>query len=373
MNKVLITQIAIVTAMGNTLEETWRNMLEGKGAVSPVNRFPTHKLNGSQAACIPYLDETDDNKTICLLKKLIPQLDPLPKNTFLIWTGIKGGVEDIERKAEGKPLSGFQYPRDYRKYLNCQLGLQSEGMDVNAACASSTVGICIGANMIERGDAESVLVIGADWVSRFTFSGFSALNALTRTTCRSFDKNRDGLALGDGAAAVHLVSGQYQRKKGLKSLAQLRGWGISNDAHHITRPNPDGSGLSAAIKSALKRADLSPEDVCAFCAHGTGTVYNDSMELAALVDVFGERKFPLFSVKAALGHTLGPAGAIETAISIQVLKARKVPPTHNLILPEDIARQRVANTVQSINGETVLTSNSGFGGINAALIMENMP
>jgi len=369
MNKVLIANTAIVTALGDTLEETWNNIYHGKSALSEVDRFPIHKFNGSQAACIPYLTETDDNKIICLLNKLIPKLHPLPEDTFLIWTGIKGGADDIERKAAGLPSTGFQYPMDYRQYIKTRLGLHPDGMDVNAACAASTVGICIGANMIERGDTENVLIVGADWVSRFTFSGFAALNALTKTTCKPFDKDRDGLALGDGAAGIHLVSEKYAKQLNLKPLAVLKGWGISNDAHHITRPSLDGKGLSAAITAALKRAGLSSENVDAFCAHGTGTVYNDAMELAALFDVFQKRTFPLFSVKGALGHTLGAAGAIEAAISVQALLTRHVPPTYNLSHPEDRALGLTSNTPQPFKGSTILTSNSGFGGINAVMII----
>jgi len=373
MNPVMILQTSIVTAMGDTLSDTWEKLCNGNGAVAAVNRFPVNKPGYHQAACISDLDTADEGKTIWLIKKLLPQLSPPADDTFLIWTGIKGGVENIERIAEGSFPTEYQYAADYRQYVRGHFKLSPNGMDINAACAASTVGVCIGADMIGRGEAESVLVIGADWVSRFTFLGFGALNALTKTACRPFDKKRDGLALGDGAAGIHLVSEHYLEKTGSRPLAQLTGWGISNDALHITRPDLSGNGLISAVNTALTTAELSPGDIGAFCAHGTGTVYNDTMELAAVSNVFGERKFPLFSVKGALGHTLGAAGAIETAISIKALKAGKVPPTYNCSHPEDAARARVANGCQPLSSDIIMTSNSGFGGINAALILKDMP
>lgn len=369
MSKVFITQTAAITALGDSLDKTWHNLCAGESALAPVARFPVDRLDGNEAACVDQLDETDENKTIYLLKKLFPQLHSLPENTFLIWTGIKGGAEQIEREATGKHSVEHQYVSDYRRWLNNELGLNSDGMEVNGACASSTIGICVGANMIEQEEVESVLVIGADWVSRFTFSGFAALRALSKTKCRPFDQDRDGLALGEAAAAVHLVSVKEAEKSGLKIKAELKGWGIANDANHITGPARDGRGLSAAIKSAISQADLAAEDISAFCAHGTGTVYNDAMELCALENIFGDRRFPLFSIKGALGHTLGAAGALEAALSVEALKKRLAPPTCGLLNPEERALGRAINKPQQLRSGPVLTSNSGFGGLNAALIL----
>lgn len=369
MNNVFIKQTAAVTALGYSMHKTWQNLCAGKSALSPVIRFSTDRLDGNEAACIDQLNDIHESKTIYLLKKLIPQLNFLPENTFLIWTGIKGGAEQIERQAAGRSSVEHQYAGDYRSWLNSALGLNSDGIDINGACASSTVGLCVGANLIERGEAESVLVVGADWVSRFTFSGFAALRALSKTKCRPFDINRDGLALGEAAAAVQLVSKKEAMNSGLKMEAVLMGWGIANDANHITGPARDGRGLSDAIRSALSQANLSAEDISAFCAHGTGTIYNDAMELSAIENVFGDRCLPLFSIKGALGHTLGAAGALEAAISIKAAQKRLIPPTYGLVTPEKRVDGKALNDVQKLKGDTVLTSNSGFGGLNAALII----
>ncbi|MCF8068346.1 MAG: hypothetical protein K9L30_07155 [Desulfobacterales bacterium] len=369
MSKVLIKQTAAITALGNNLEETWQNLCAGKSALAPIKRFAAGKLEGLEAGCVDLLDSSSENKVLLLLEQLVVQLKPLPENTFLIWTGIKGGVEQIENSAAGKKILPPQHACEYRQWLNHKLGLSSQGMDINAACASSTVGISIAADMIAQGEADNVIVIGADWVSRFTFSGFAALRALSTTKCRPFDMNRDGLALGDAAAAVHLVSEKEAEKNNVTPMAKVEGWGIANDANHITGPARDGCGLTAAIHSALTQAALKPDDIVSFCAHGTGTVFNDAMELSALENSFGSRRFPLFSVKGALGHTLGAAGALETALSVNVLNNRITPPTFGLGRPEKRAEGRVSASPQNVGDGSILTTNSGFGGINAALII----
>ncbi|HPS03616.1 MAG TPA: beta-ketoacyl-[acyl-carrier-protein] synthase family protein, partial [Candidatus Sumerlaeota bacterium] len=157
---------------------------------------------------------------------------------------------------------------------------------------------------------------------------------------------------------------------GLPVLGRLTGWGIANDANHITGPARDGCGLIAAIQRALDEAQLSPDALGAFCAHGTGTPYNDAMELTALESVFGERRFPLFSIKGAIGHTLGAGGAIEVGVCLKALAERCVPPTTGLEHPEPRAEGRACGKTQDFPNGAILTTNSGFGGINAALILE---
>ena len=241
-------------------------------------------------------------------------------------------------------------------------------MELNAACASSTAALALGAEMIRQGEARAVLVCAADVVSRFTFTGFCALRALTPAVCRPFDLRRDGLCLGDGAGALLLADEKTAAQSGRPPRARLAGWAIGNDATHITAPARDGCGLTAAIRRALEVAGLTPDEIQAFCAHGTGTVYNDAMELTALENVFGARRFPVFSIKGALGHTLGAAGVIEAALCAEALRTRTAPPTAGCAQPEPRAAGRVADREQAFAGQTILTANSGFGGVNAALI-----
>ncbi|MEO5356424.1 MAG: beta-ketoacyl-[acyl-carrier-protein] synthase family protein [Nitrospirae bacterium YQR-1] len=365
MAKVFIKQAAAFTSLGENLDDTFDALCLGKTAIAPVKRFSTVHMEGTDAAIIPSLDMSDSNKIITLLSKLLPQLNDLSPDTFVIWTGIKGGVEQIERQAGGLARLSEKWASDYRKWIAEVLSLNGTGMEINAACVSSTVGISVGAELIERGQCRSVLVVGADWVSRFTFSGFASLRALTKTVCRPFDINRDGLAIGEAAAAVHLTD----RQGSGENLPELIGSGIANDANHITGPSRDGAGLTSAIHAALKQASLSPVDIGAFCAHGTATRYNDDMELTALERVFDKRRFPVFSVKGALGHTLGAAGVLETAICLKALSLHTIPPTCGCKNPEQRASDRAGDYKQEFKGCNILTTNSGFGGINAALII----
>ncbi|MBI4879575.1 MAG: beta-ketoacyl-[acyl-carrier-protein] synthase family protein [Planctomycetes bacterium] len=373
---VILADAAAMTALGASLDETWEGLLAGRSAVSSVTRFSTEHVAHHVAACIADLDglrRAGENRTLALARAAALQLRALPAGTFLIWTGLKGNAEPLD-EAQGGAAQALAEPwraRHYRERLAAALGLDPEnGMEVSAACASSTVGLALGAGMIRSGERDSVLVCAADIVSRFAFLGFSALQALSSSACRPFDVARDGLCLGDGAAAVLLASEETAKRHGLERDIRLAGFGVANDATHITGPAADGRGLARAMRAALLRAGVLPDVVEAFCAHGTGTPYNDSMELSALEDVFGARRFPVFSIKGALGHALGATGALEAALSAWALRRGLAPPTAGLLTPETRAAGRAAAAPQRFAGRNLLTVNSGFGGVNAALLLE---
>jgi 3-oxoacyl-[acyl-carrier-protein] synthase II len=210
-----------------------------------------------------------------------------------------------------------------------------------------------------------------DVITDFVFSGFSALQALSPQPCRPFDRSRDGLTLGEGAAVLHFMSVDRAERERRKPLALVVGWGVSNDATHITAPARDGCGLIRAIDKALHLAQLDSDQIAAVSAHGTGTVYNDAMELTAFRHVFGDRSLPVYSVKGAIGHTLGAAGGIEVALAARALSEGVVPPTVGLLEPEPEAESLVSTRARNITGQTLLTTNSGFGGINAAIILKS--
>ncbi len=373
MKDVFITDMAAISSIGNSLEDMLPPLYRGDTAVDNITRFSTEKLEYHKGACISGLDSNDDDNRISeLTKRLMAHIKSPPEGTYLVWTGIKGDVEFIESRAEGKAKTDLYLAGHYRKLVAKTLGIEDSGMEINAACASSTMGLALAAQLISSGSHSSVLVCGADIVSRFSFTGFSALRGLSATVCRPFDKERDGLVLGDGAAALLLTDEETTKKEGYKPQARLSGWGIANDANHITGPARDARGLIKAIRSAMDQAGLSASDVEAFCAHGTGTVFNDAMELTAVESIFGSRKLPLFSIKGAIGHTLGAAGAIESALSIKAMKKKEVPPTTGFINHEERTEGRVSSRPQNFPGKNILTTNSGFGGCNAALIFENL-
>ena len=366
MHDAYIVKHDIVTGLGDSLAENWTKLLNGSSAIDDVKRFPVAGFSGRKASCTAHPPAAGENRVCALTRLALDRVKPVPPGTGIVWAGIKGGAEFIE--AGGKTDMPY-LPAHYRKWVAEKLGIADRGLEVNAACASSTVGMIVAAQKIARGEFGSMLVCAADVVTGFVFSGFSALRALSSTSCRPFDRRRDGMCIGDGAVAILLADAATARNYRLDRLACMAGWGVSNDANHITGPARDGGGLIKAIETALIRAGMQPAEVQAYCAHGTGTVFNDAMELAAIETVFGDRRFPVFSVKGAVGHTLGAAGGIDASICVKALHSRRVPPTAGVETPETDAVGRVSDQAQSFGGQTILTTNSGFGGVNAAVLL----
>jgi 3-oxoacyl-(acyl-carrier-protein) synthase len=323
------------------------------------------------AGCIPALDaERPDSRLDALTEMLFDEPLVVPADTMLITASTKAGIDQLEAAVRNQPTP-------LNRILGCQvadfvadrLGLRGARCHISAACASATIALALGAARIEQGEAESVLVCGVDLLSEFVFSGFSALHALAPEACRPFDTGRDGLLLGEGAAYLLLMSEDRCRQTGRSSLGRIAGWGIASDAHHITAPSRTGEGLILAICQALDHAGLTPADVAAVNAHGTGSVYNDAMELTAFGAVFDPLP-PLHSVKGAIGHTMGACGAIEAIVGLFSLEHQCLPPTVGLRTPEPLARGRASPQVQPIAGDYLLATNSGFGGSNACLVLQ---
>ncbi|MBM3297743.1 MAG: beta-ketoacyl-[acyl-carrier-protein] synthase family protein [Candidatus Aminicenantes bacterium] len=378
MSEVYLLTGAAVTAANPRGEDLLGALLDGKEFPLEVKRFDTSRLAFHRAACVEGLEaerKGPENLTQTLLRRLFPLLKGLPPADTVVWAGIKGNAEFIEGGAWRGDSAGAPpfLPRHYSLWVREALGWEeAEVMEIGAACASSTVGFALAADMILSGRRRAVLVAASDIVSRFSFLGFSSLLALTAGVCRPFDARRDGLMLGDGAVLALLVGEEYLREAGRTPQALISGWGVTNDAFHITAPAPRGEGLIAAVKAALDRAGLAPEDIGAMCAHGTGTVYNDAMELRAIESVFGERPLPVFSIKGCVGHTFGAAGGIEALLCARALAAGTVPRTHGFEQPDQGAAGRVSGEARAFEGGRILTTNSGFGGVNAALVMERV-
>jgi 3-oxoacyl-[acyl-carrier-protein] synthase II len=368
--RVWIVKLATVTPLGGSHLELWKNLLAGQTAIRPISRFSTAGYKSHVAACIPDLAATDGRSMIHdLMDRLMAVIGPVPSDAFLLTATTKAGIDNLERIKRGGPAD----PHDILlasvpQAIRGGLGLRDPGINVSAACASSTIAVARGAAMIASGIRDAVLVCCADLVTEFVFSGFSSLGALSPGPSMPFDRRRSGMSLGDGAAALLLMSPQRAQKENHPALATVLGWGAANDAAHITAPARDGSGLVRAIELALTRSGLHPEAISAVCAHGTGTIHNDVMELTAFHNVFGEREFPVFSIKGAIGHSLGASGGIEAALSTKILAEQMAPPTTGFVEPETGAEKWVQGSPRGFSGDCLLSTNSGFAGINAALI-----
>jgi 3-oxoacyl-[acyl-carrier-protein] synthase II len=371
VNPVVICAAAAVTALGDTLDRTWEGLLAGRCGLRPVSRFPTDGYLSSVAGCVPELVPASGGSRLpTLLERLLEGFPPVPRESPLLLATTKGAIDLLERQRRGEAV-------DSRRLLASTLladvrrmtGLGGAAFNLNAACASSTLALGRGAAAIAQGRVDSVLVVCCDLVSEFVFSGFSALKALSPGPSRPFDRDRDGLTLGEGGAALLLMSRERAQQEGRPILARLAGWGAACDAHHITAPARDGCGLVQAVRQALERAGIAPEAVAGISAHGTGTVFNDLMELTAFQTLFGRRPVPLHSVKGALGHTLAAAGGIEAGLAIHSLQTGLLPPTVGLREPEPGGEGRVSPRVLPFAGRVLVSTNSGFGGINGALVL----
>ena len=371
MNQVWITKTAAVTALADNLETLYSRLIAGQTAIKLVNRFPVFNYNAKIAACIEDLPSSGYQSMLhTLLDYLFADFGVVPADSFLITASTKSGIDNFERLCRNIPAdSGDILPSYLPDIISRRLGLNSKGINICAACASSTIAAARGALLIASGKVETVLVCCLDLVTEFVLSGFSSLQALSPEPCRPFDSERNGLTLGEGAAAILLMNENYARKNRRICMGRIMGWGVSNDAAHITAPAKDGAGLIQAVHRALKVANLDPEDVAAISAHGTGTRYNDMMELTAFNYLFGDRRFPIHSVKGAIGHTLGAAGGIEIALCLEMLSKQTLLPTAGFSSPETGTKGRVSSSSMAISGDCMLTTNSGFGGVNAAIVL----
>jgi 3-oxoacyl-(acyl-carrier-protein) synthase len=371
LNAVHVVDIGAVTALGQGVDALWEGLRAGRSGLAPVRRFATDGYLSKVAGCIPALDAQRPASGLdALVQMLFGGVGTIPADTMLITASTKAGIDQLEASVRNQTT-----PLD--RILGCQvadfvagrLGLNGARRNISAACASGTIALALAASYIAQGQSESVLVCGLDLVSEFVFSGFSALHALSASTCRPFDTGRDGLLLGEGAAYLLLMSGRRCRQTKRESLGRIAGWGIASDAHHITAPSRTGEGLIRAIRAALAHAGVTPAQVVAVNAHGTGSVYNDAMELAALGTLFDPLP-PFHAIKGATGHTMGACGALEAIVGLCSLEHQCLPPTVGLRTPEPAGQGRVSPQAQAISGDCLLTMNSGFGGINACLVLQ---
>jgi 3-oxoacyl-[acyl-carrier-protein] synthase II len=242
----------------------------------------------------------------------------------------------------------------------------------SAACASGTAAIGLALDLVRDERAEVVLCGGFDGLTDFVAQGFASLQALDRRgPARPFDHDRAGLSLGEGAAFLVVESDRHAARRGGRGRARLRGFGLSGDAVHMTGPDREGRGAARAITDALTSADVAGRAVDFVSAHGTGTAYNDAMEARAFTAA-GVALAPVHGLKGAIGHSLGAAGAFEAILCVRALERGRLPPTTGLVevdpdLGLDVVREERRGRFQ-----IALSTSSGFGGINAAIVLERV-
>jgi 3-oxoacyl-(acyl-carrier-protein) synthase len=362
MTEVVIAAAVVVTALGD-LPETWQGLKDGRTAIfpevlpGPLAKWPVGAVAGLQGPVGSSVRLTE------LVDMIVAQLPEIPKDTGLIVATTKGAPDELLGDISG-PWPG--QPWDLGRIVAAGAGLQGPVATVSAACASGTLALIGAAQRLRYGAGTgSFLVLGIDILSAFVTSGFAGLHALAREKCRPFDLYRDGLALGEGAGALLLTTGAEARRRNWPVLALVKSWGVSGDGGHITAPCREARGLLRALAHCTGGGEY---PVGAINAHGTGTGFNDAMEIKAFRRQF-PRDVPFHSIKGAIGHCLGAAGVIEAAVAVKSLAEGWIPPTVGMEEPDQELGNRAGARMFDLVHPSIISCNSGFGGINAAVLL----
>ena len=371
--KAVVVESDILTPFGLGVDVCWDGLLAGRTSISGMSRFSTKAFFSDYGATIPGLKYHEGPSLVMQMLTMLfdKTAAKIPADAKLMLASTKGEIDLLEKciitgagAADESTLNN----------LLCKVidltGTTGGGMVVSAACTSSAAAAGRAAAMIRNGHADCILVVACDSVTEFVFSGFSSLMALDKVPARPFDKNRAGLSVGEAAAYMLIMSEERAERENRTVLGTIVGWGMSDDANHMTGPSRESEGLVRAINAALDSAGITAGQVSFISAHGTGTPYNDAMEMRAFRSVFKDRKIPVYSVKGAIGHTMGAAGLVEMAIAQRAQQESIVPPTVNLIEADEDAAGWVSGQSRNIGANSMaLVTNAGFSGVNTALVL----
>lgn len=408
--RVVVTGLGMVSPLGLTVEETWKNLLAGQSGVAPIESFDASQFNTRFSASVKGFDAAD-----YMSPKDARKFDPFiqfgiaasvqalndsgleinEQNADRIGVCVGSGIGGLSATEENilklhnqgpRRVSPFYVPGSIINMISGQLsimyGLKGPNISIVTACTTGVHSIGHAARMIAYGDAEAMVAGGAEMATcPIGVAGFSAAKALStrnddpQKASRPWDKDRDGFVLGDGAGVLILEEYEHAKARGAKIYAELTGFGMSGDAYHMTAPPEDGSGAAAAMANALKDAALDASKVDYINAHGTSTKAGDLAECRAVKKVMGAHaeKVMVSSTKSAIGHLLGAAGSVEAVFSILAIRDQAVPPTLNLDNPdEECDLDFVPHQARNTSVTHVLCNSFGFGGTNGSLLFSKL-
>jgi 3-oxoacyl-[acyl-carrier-protein] synthase II len=405
--RVVVTGIGPVTPVGTGVDGFWAGMTSGRNGVRPISQFPTDDLPVTVAGEVPdfepdrYLDAKEIRRTDRFAQYAIAsgQLawedagspDVVSERGGVIYaTGI-GGIQTMLQqhlvlleKGPGR-VSPFMVPMLMANaaagHLAMRFGLTGHNMATLSACASSNHAIGEGMRLIRDGYLDLCIVGGSEASTHpLTVAAFAQMTALTKnpdpeTASRPFDAERNGFVLSEGGAAMILESEEHARARGARVYAEVAGYGASDDAYHITAPDPKGSGATLAMRWALRDAGAEPTDVDYINAHGTSTPLNDAAETVAIKVALGEhaRSVAISSTKSMTGHMLGAAGAVEGAVCVLAIANGRIPPTIHYATPDpDCDLDVTPNTARDLDVGLALSNSFGFGGQNACVAFRSI-
>lgn len=408
--RVVVTGLGALTPVGLTVQEFWSSLIQGKSGVDNITYFDTKEFATKFAAELKgfnpqnYMDRKLAQRTDPFTQYAIVSTAEAIKDSgidfektdkeragVVFGSGI-GGMWTYDKQQNilfsrgGNPdrISPFFIPMLIADIVAGRIsmiyGLKGPNYATTSACTTSAHAIIDSIMIIQRGAADIMVTGGSEAViCPMGIGGFNAMGAIStwndtpQKASRPFDKKRNGFVMGEGAGTIVLEELEHAKSRGAKIYAEITGFGMTGDAHHITDPAPGGDGVVRAIRLALKDSELTENDIDVINAHGTSTPPNDRNETAAIKTVFGERAYniPVHSIKSMVGHLLGAAGAVEAIASILTIRDGIIPPTINYEeKDEECDLNYVPNTALKKSVKTVMSNNSGFGGHNTAIIFK---
>ncbi|AQS53284.1 3-oxoacyl-[acyl-carrier-protein] synthase 2 [Jeotgalibaca dankookensis] len=405
MKRVVITGMGAVTPLGNTVEEFWDGLKNGKNGIAPITKFDASETGITVAAEVKDFDPTlymgrKEYRRMDLYSQYAVaaavqavadsglDVEAIDASRFgvIIGSGIGGLIEMesgiIKMHDKGpKRVPPMFVPMTIGNMAagntSIKVGAKGISLDIVTACASATNSIGEAFRNIKHGYSDVIIAGGAEGtICEIGIAGFAALTALSESTdpdhaSTPFDKNRDGFVMGEGAGVLMLEELEHAKKRGAMILAEVVGYGSNSDAFHMTAPTPDGSGAGEAMKMAMQEAGIGPSDIDYINAHGTSTPANDSAETKAIKYALGEEaahNVAISSSKSMTGHLLGAAGGIEAIACVKAIENDYLPPTIGLNEPDEACDlDYVANVGREKQVRYTLNNSLGFGGHNAVL------
>ena len=403
--RVVVTGLGALTPIGNTAEELWTGLTEGRSGIGPITKFdpaayPT-RIAGQIKNFDPlaYVDKKEARRLDPYLQYAIASsvmavadagIDSARVDSERLGVMIGSGIGGITTLLDGEHVLLEKGPDRVSPFIipmliinmasglvSMRFGAKGPNSSVVTACATGNHAIGDAFRLIARGDADVMIAGGAEaMIVPLTIAGFSAMKAMStrndepERASRPFDADRDGFVCGEGAGIIVLELLEHAVRRDARIYAEIIGYGMAGDAHHMTAPDPEGEGAARAMTLALKDASLSPSDVGYINAHGTSTPYNDKFETLAIKRVFGEhaKKLAVSSTKSMTGHLLGAAGGVEAIATALALHHGLLPPTINYEKPDpECDLDYVPNQARKQDVEVALSNAFGFGGTNATL------
>jgi 3-oxoacyl-[acyl-carrier-protein] synthase II len=396
--RAVLTGYGALSPLGQDVEAFWQGLLAGRSGLGPIESFDTalHTLAsaGEVKGFLPERALSDDEtrrldrvgqyaltaarEAMTSAGLVLERVDRDRMGVILATTlgGMRIGEDYQRSRRDGMPFDArqllhFPYYAPAGR-LARELGVRGPVISPSIACASGTQALGMALELIRRDQGDVFVVGGVEVICEFVVSGFNCLRATTGGVVRPFDARRDGLQLGEGAAILVVESAAHARARGARADVEVAGTGLSGDAVHMTAPARDGAGAARAMRAALADAAVDPSQIDFISAHGTGTVYNDAMEIAAIENVFGQAAahIPVNSIKGSIGHTLGAAGSFEAIMCAKILEQGVIPPTVGCEeVSGDCRLDIVRGAARERSVRVALSTSSAFAGNNAALVL----